>query len=150
MENNKINLSFTKTENICRKAWLITLMLYPIITTLSFLGITFSSIFGHENIFQTEDISFFGLLLILLVFWGLFYMNYRSSYKKTGTKLLTYRLIVSIPTFVGSFLFVIYRLHIITIVAFAIFSWVILINIVMFKINLKYKKNQKQKTLISG
>jgi len=149
MKNNTIKISFTKIENVFRKIWLITLLSYPSILTLAFLSIVFGSFFDHNNVYHTKDISIIQMLPILLLFWGLFYINYRCSYKKTGIKLLIYKLIASMPTFLGCFLLIIYRLHIVSIIVFSIYSWMILINATMFKINLKYKKIQKQKILIS-
>ena len=147
MKNNEIIRSFTKIENLFRKSWLITLMLYPIISTLTLLVGVFGSVFDQNNVFHTKEISVTASFSILIILWGLFYINYRCSYKKTGTKLLIYKLIASIPTFLGVFILVISRLHVVSIVAFSIVSWIILSNIVMFKINLKYKKI-KQKTSI--
>lgn len=141
MKNHEIARSFTRVENIFRKVWLITLILFPIIITLSFLVVIFFSIFEHTNIFRTEGISLIDMIGILLLFWGLFYINYRCSYKKMGTKLLFCRLILLTPAFLGVLILVISRLHIVSILAFLAVSWVFLIDVVMCKINLKYKKN---------
>jgi hypothetical protein len=139
MKNYEIPKNFTKIEKIFRKAWLITLMILPSICTLFFLlGICYS-LFNQNNIFNTKDVSNIELFSSLLFFWGLIYINYRCSYQKMGTKLLIFQLIFSVPTFVGCLILVIFRLHIITIVVFSVVSWMVLINIVMLKINQKYK-----------
>jgi len=140
MKNTEITISFTKIETLFRKIWLITFMLFPTFLTLCFLFDIYCSVFDQNNIFHTKDITTIEILPILLLIWGFFYINYRCSYKKTGTKLLIYRLILLTPTFLGIFLLVIFQLHIVSIVAFSIVSWIILTDIAMLKTNLKYKK----------
>lgn len=148
VKNEEIPVNFTKIENLFRKLWLITLILYPIYSTLSFFG-GLGSIFYQNDVFHTKYLPIIVMLVILLFCWGLFYINYRCSYKKMGTKLLIFRLILSIPIFLGAFLLVIPQFHRVSIVASSIIFWLIFIDIVMLKINLKYKRI-KQKTPISA
>ena len=142
MKTYEIDINFTKFEKFIRKAWLVSLLFLPITITVTFLINLFSFLFKITNILSLKDMSIFQMFCVLLLYWGLFYMNYRFTYTERGIKFLIYRLICYLPIIIGSIILVMKHFEVLTILLFSLVNWFVFLNIFLLKINLKYKKQK--------